>query len=140
MTRTLDIVNFRSSYGWFDRWNARNNVKFKPVSGAGKKLIHQPYRQGINWRIFFNSDEFGLFFQVLPNKTLELKGGKCSGGKHSKARLTGMSATCATGEKLPLLVIGKSQIRDASRTLRPCNVSTKHNQKYEWRQRSLQIG
>jgi hypothetical protein len=35
-----------------------------------------------------NCDETGLFFQALPNKTLCLKGEKCSGGKLSKQRLT----------------------------------------------------
>ena len=34
----------------------------------------------------FNADEFGLFYQCLPNKTLHLKGAKCSGGRHSKVR------------------------------------------------------
>ena len=62
-----------------------------------------------NLQDIFNTDEFGLFFQVLPNRTLELKGEKCTDGKHSQVRLTGMSAISATGEKLPLLVIGKSQ-------------------------------
>ena len=38
-----------------------------------------------------NGDEFGLFFQCLPNKTFHFKRGKCSGGKHSKIRLTGMA-------------------------------------------------
>jgi hypothetical protein len=31
-----------------------------------------------------NCDETGLFFQALSNKTLCLKGEKCSGGKLSK--------------------------------------------------------
>ena len=57
----------------------------------------------------FNAGEFGLFFQALPNRTLDLKGEKCTGGKHSKVRLTGMSAASATGDKLLLLVIGKSK-------------------------------
>ena len=56
----------------------------------------------------FNADDLGLFFRALPKKTQELKGEKCTGGKHSKVRLTGMSAASVTGEKLPLLVIGKS--------------------------------
>ena len=56
----------------------------------------------------FNADEFGLFYQVLPNKTLHLKSEKCVGGKHSKTRLTGMAAANAVGEKLPMFVIGKS--------------------------------
>ena len=41
-------------------------------------------------------------------KTLHLKGEKCIGGKYSKVRLTGMAAASATGEKLPMFVIGKS--------------------------------
>ena len=47
----------------------------------------------------FNADEFGLFYQCLPNKILHLKGQNFSGGKHSKVRLTG-------------LVAGKSMERD----------------------------
>ena len=56
----------------------------------------------------FNADEFGLFYQCLPNKTLHLKGEKCSGGKHSKIRLTGLAAGNAYGERLPMFVIGKA--------------------------------
>ena len=37
-----------------------------------------------------------------------MKGEKCSGGKHSKVRLTGVAAASAAGEKLPIFVIGKS--------------------------------
>ena len=29
-----------------------------------------------------NADEFGLFFQCLPNKSIHIKSEKCSGGKH----------------------------------------------------------
>ena len=56
----------------------------------------------------FNAGEFGLFYQCLPNKTLHLKGEKCSGGKHSKVRLTGLAAGNAYGERLQMFVIGKS--------------------------------
>lgn len=56
----------------------------------------------------YNADEFGLFYQALPNKTLHLKSEKCVGGRHSKTRLTGMAAANAAGEKLPMFVIGKS--------------------------------
>ena len=56
----------------------------------------------------YNADEFGLFYQALSNKTLHLKSERCVGGKHSKIRLTGMAASNAVGEKLPMFVIGKS--------------------------------
>ena len=55
----------------------------------------------------YNADEFGLFYQALPDKSLHCKGERCNGGKHSKVRFTGLAAGNATGEKLPLFVIGK---------------------------------
>ena len=55
----------------------------------------------------FNTDEFGLFYQCLPNKTLKLKGGKCCGGNHSKVCLTGLAAGNACGERLQMFVIGR---------------------------------
>ena len=56
----------------------------------------------------FNKDEFGLFYQCLPNKTLHLKGEKFSDGKHSKIQLTRLVAGNAYGERRQMFVIGKS--------------------------------
>ena len=56
----------------------------------------------------YNAYEFGLFYQALPKKTLHLKDEKCTGGKHSKIRLTGIAATNMNGDKLPMFVIGRS--------------------------------
>ena len=53
-------------------------------------------------------DKFVLFYQALPDKFLKYKCERYSGGKHSKVRLTGLAAGNATGEKLPLFMIGKS--------------------------------
>ena len=55
----------------------------------------------------YNADEFGLFYQELPSKSLHFRGKRCAGGKHSKVRLIGMAASNALGEKLPMFVIGK---------------------------------
>ena len=62
-----------------------------------------------NLKNIFNADEFGLFYQYLPNKIYHFKGQKCSGGKNSKVRLAGMAAGNAVGEKPPMFVIGKSK-------------------------------
>ena len=59
----------------------------------------------------FNADEFRLFYQCLPNKTLHLKGEKCSGGKHSKDRLNGLAAGNAYGERLQMFALGKSVLK-----------------------------
>ena len=57
----------------------------------------------------FNADETGLFWKCLPDKTLNLKGETCSGGKKSKEQITVLVCTNMTGsEILPLVVIGKS--------------------------------
>lgn len=52
-----------------------------------------------------NADEMGLFFKLTPNKTLKFKGGKCTGGKMSKERITANMM----GENEKLLAIGKSK-------------------------------
>ena len=58
----------------------------------------------------YNADEFGLFLQALPSKSLHLKDEKCIGGKFNReVRLTGLAAANANGEKLPMFIIGKSK-------------------------------
>ena len=59
----------------------------------------------------YNAGETGLFFQMIPNKTLAFKGDKCIGGKVSKACLTVMlCANMAGTDKGKLLIIGKSEM------------------------------
>ena len=53
----------------------------------------------------YNADEF----DELPDKSYQLKTEKCSGGKHSKIRITGLAAANAVGNKLPMFVIGKTK-------------------------------
>ena len=79
----------------------------------------------------FNADEFGLFYQCLPDKTYHLKGEKCSGGKKSKVRFTGMAAGSAAGEKLPMFVIGKSKKPRCFKNIKhlPCEYKS---QKKSW--------
>ena len=64
----------------------------------------------------FNVDETGLFFKLLPDKTLTFKNEPCHSGKHSKDRITVLVGSNSDGsEKLPLLVIGKAKVPDVSR-------------------------
>ncbi|KAM7291478.1 tigger transposable element-derived protein 4 [Ixodes scapularis] len=58
----------------------------------------------------FNCDETGLFFKMLPDRSLCFDGDSCKGGKNSKDRITVMVGANAVGtEKLPLLIIGKAK-------------------------------
>ena len=118
LAKSLELTDFRTSDGWLDKWKQRHNVTFKAVSGEGNAVTpemttswSETYLSTIlskyELKDIYNADEFGLFYQVLPDKSLHYKGERCNGGKHSKVRLTGLAAGNATREKLPLFVIGK---------------------------------
>ena len=59
-------------------------------------------------RDIYNADEFGLFYEYLPNKTYQLKPETWSGGKLNKIHITGLAVANAIGDKLPMFVIGKA--------------------------------
>ena len=48
----------------------------------------------------FKADQFGLFYQCLPDKSHHFKGEKCPRARKSKVGKTEMAAANATGEKL----------------------------------------
>ena len=56
----------------------------------------------------FNLDETGLFYRLLPDKTLTFMGEKCTSGKASKQCVTiRLGASMSRNEKVKPLVIGK---------------------------------
>ena len=77
----------------------------------------------------YNADKFGLFYQALQKKTLHFKNEKCTGGKHSKIRLTGMAAANMAGEKLPMFVIGKAAKPRCFKNIKqlPCRYRSQKN-------------
>ena len=118
--KQLGFETFQASDVWLHAWKVRYSISFRAVSGESNSVTQEMTR---NWeettlptalsrfqlKDICSADEFGLFYQGLPNKTLNRKGEKCSGGKYSKVRLTGMAAASVTGEKLLMLVLGKSK-------------------------------
>ena len=121
---------------------SRYNISFKIIGGesksATKQMVASWNETALPTRLskydltdIFNADEFGLFYQCLPNKTYHFKGQKCSGGKNSKVRLTGMAAGYATGEKLPMFVISKSKTLRCFKHIKnlPCKYKS---QKKSW--------
>ena len=83
-------------------------------------------------RDIYNADEFGLFYKALPTKSMHLKGEKCSGGKNSKIRLTGLAAANMCGEKIPMFVIGKSNKPITLRGLKALYVDTGCKKRVGW--------
>ena len=98
----------------------RYGISFKTISGESNSVTEEmtaPWNETTLPTILsrysleniFNADEFGLFYNCLPDKTYHFKSEKCSGGKHSKLRLTGIAAGNAKGERLQMFIIGKSK-------------------------------
>ena len=73
----------------------------------GKKNSLPTLLSNYELKDIYNADEFGLFSKCVINKIYQLKSEKCSGGKLSKIRMTGMAAANAVGDKIPMFVIGK---------------------------------
>ena len=98
----------------------KHSINFKEVSGESEKVTKEttaPWEETLltilaryQLKDIFNADEFCLFYEALPPQSLHIRGKRCSGGKRSKVRLTGMAASKALGENIPMFVIGKSTI------------------------------
>jgi hypothetical protein len=55
-----------------------------------------------------NADETGLFWKMLPESTLDIKGNKCTGGQQQKDRLLILFYCNSDGsDKLEPLVVSK---------------------------------
>ncbi|XP_064477015.1 tigger transposable element-derived protein 6-like [Ornithodoros turicata] len=123
--------DFKASAGWLQRFKGRHCIVGKVIAGEGAsadfsganswledKLLHILARY--ESRDIYNADETGLFFKMLLNRTLTIKGDSCVGGKQSKQRLTVLLCVNMDGsDKRVPLVIGKSKrphsFKDAKR-------------------------
>ena len=81
-----------------------------------------------------------IFFSIFPNKSFQLKSEMCSGGNHSKIRITGLAASNATGEKLPMFVIGKTKNPRCLKTSRLYHVGIGRRKKAGWTVYYLKTG
>lgn len=109
---------FKASKGWLDRFRTRYNIHFRVVSGESRTVDQDTI---IDWKSplysiiehydpadMFNCDETGLFYNLMPDRSLMVHKNDCKGGKKSNERYTVMLCTNWSGTgKLKLLVIGK---------------------------------
>jgi hypothetical protein len=117
--KKLGHNSFQCSVGWLDRFKSRHGIVFRDVCGEAASVDEDVVT---HWsgtalpaliasyepRDVFNADETGIFYRLLPDKTMCFKGDTCHGGKQSKERITAMVCANMDGsEKLPLIVIGK---------------------------------
>jgi hypothetical protein len=115
--------DFQASLGWLDKFKNRFGIRQLTVSGEKlssditaiepfkNKFLQKIGELGLTPDQVYNADESGLFWRVLPNKTLVHKNeDSAPGRKISKERITFMPCANSTGtHKLKLLVIGKAR-------------------------------
>ncbi|GFX44751.1 tigger transposable element-derived protein 6 [Trichonephila clavipes] len=112
-------IEFSASEGWLTNFKKRNGIVFKKMCGESLSVVINVCSKWQNSlsdlikefepRNIFNTDETGLFFKCLAEKTFIFKKQKCHGEKYSKERLTILLTVNMDGsEKITPLVIGKS--------------------------------
>ena len=134
-------VEFTASNGWLDSFKKRHDIKASVLSGEAADVSEDVVANwsqridticaGYEPKDIFNADETGVFFRTLPDRSLVVKGDSCKGGKRAKDRITALIACSAAGEKLPLLVIGKSAKPRAFKRypMESVGVTYRHNRK-----------
>jgi hypothetical protein len=137
----LNIDNFSAFNGWVSRFKDRHGLVFKKLAGESAEVSEEstdawleslPFLMGgYETRNVYNADETGLFFNVLPDRTLACKVESCHGGKHSKDRLTVLLCVNSDGsDKQVPIVIEKLPKPSASRTLKNCQLNTTRTVKH----------
>lgn len=116
----LGIDDFKASVGWLNRFKSRHSIIGKVLCGEAASADSDGAAAWMSASLagilndyspsdIYNADETGLFYEMLPTRTLDFKGLRCHGGKHSKKRITVLLCANMDGsDKRPLLVIGKS--------------------------------
>ncbi|CAF0998479.1 unnamed protein product, partial [Brachionus calyciflorus] len=112
-------VNFQPSNGYLTNFKVRKRIIFETIHSESGSVDSQVI---VNWNTklkellfnidpkdVYNGDELGLFWRLMPNKTFTVKDSVCKYGKQSKERVTVFVCANMIGDKLPLIVIGKSE-------------------------------
>ena len=94
---SLGLETFKASNGWLEKFRTRHNISFKQICGEEKSVNSNEVTdwigklkslcKGYDDRDILNADETGLFYRVLPDKTLCFKGENFKRAAHSFAVL-----------------------------------------------------
>jgi len=118
---SLSFKDFKASDRWYAGFKNRRDLVVKKTVGSEDRIDHKTtdeWRENELPKILakyspeqiYNADETGLFFELLPDRTLTTKDDRCKFFNDSKNRITVLFAENFTRyDKLPPLVIGKSK-------------------------------
>ncbi|GBM40491.1 Tigger transposable element-derived protein 4 [Araneus ventricosus] len=87
------------SSGWLHKFKLRHGITGRTVSGESGDVDCETVdywiqnqlpdlMKGYEQKYIFNAEESGLFYNLLPSKTLAIKSNTCHGGKKCRVRLT----------------------------------------------------
>ena len=139
----LQIVDFKASNGWLEKFKARYNLRKMVVSGESEEVSGATVDSwkeclpeilsGIDACNIWNMDETGCFWKALLTSGMAEKGKICSGGKMSKVRVTVAFFVSASGSKEMPVVIGKSEKPRCFKRVEKSNLPVQYyNQPKAW--------
>lgn len=116
-------TDFKATTGWLKRFKCRYGITQLDIHGESLSVDSEAanlFKENIKLIIedgdydfnnVYNADETGLYWKVLPSKSLASRHEEIAPGfKSSKQRITVMLCANVTGShKLPLLIIGKAK-------------------------------
>ena len=113
-----NIQGFSASEGWMDRMKKRHGIQGRQLSGEAasvNKVVVTNWKKQIPELIqayepkgIFNCDETGLYYKHSTIQSMVLPGDSCHGGKAMNERIILLLCCSWMGEKMKLLMIGKS--------------------------------
>ena len=120
LAQSLGDESFVPTTGFIDRWKTRHGICQKSIAGEAGSVSEESVKPWLETHLpellaqfkpedIYNADETGLFYKLQLDKSLNFEGEKCTGGKKAKERLTVLVCGSMAGEKLPLLVTGRSK-------------------------------
>ena len=115
------IINrstFKASNGWLEKFKNRHGIVFRALCGESASVDSTTVEEwkkrlptlidSYSTENVYNADETGLFFKLLPDRSMVLSRDSCKGWKRSKERYTVLLCSNWSGtHKLKPLVIGK---------------------------------
>lgn len=126
---------------WIERFKKRHGIdliqKAGEAAGVNNEVV-EDWKHGkledvlrrYDARDIYNADETGLFWQMLPEKSLGFLGKTYHGTKQPKTRITVLVCANMDGsDKLPLFVISKSKYLRAFKNVMKLPVSYEANKK-----------
>ena len=77
--------------GWLDRFRTHYNIQFRVISGVDDwKMRLSSIIEHYNPVDVFNCDETGLFYELMPDRSMTVNRTDCKGGRKSKDLYTVM--------------------------------------------------